>query len=280
MSGIKKGSMVFQLIELKKRQAALLFAAWDEAGDGQIRVQHLRPIICSLFPPPAVPEESDVPGGSLRFETYQKLLKRYRAATSTPRVRQCFYRSFKQYSAKASGLFDSYGAATAPTHFTLGQLQDTIDTLCQFDIIQRNEMSILARVPKEASLNDGERPTSEGDDDGRDAALQSDVVFTESDAFALLIGEVERVFDECVSAAAGPSSLSATKTLPIASPEICRFTAQVLDAPYSHYEAAALSAFFSSAFQIASGFQRNSMEENSSYIHCTHFLAAVFGGDA
>lgn len=223
-----QNSFICELVQWKKRQAAFLFAVWDVDDEGRVPLRCLRGMLRALFPPPE---------GSLHpTEVQEEFLRRYEAALSMCRVRRAFHSSSPL---KGQHLYHERSS------LTLRELEEVIDDLCFSDVKAMTESDPLA---------------FSGASDGNGESGGFSVM--ECDAFALLLGELERVYADCVSAAD-----SASCSLRISPPELQRLTDRFLDKPLSYHEAAAVNQFFSAPFK----------EVSSKTILKAQFVAVVLG---
>lgn len=292
MGSLTTSSLLFQLIQWKKRQASLLFAAWDIEDEGRIPLMHLRPLLCSLFPEPLDPSKGQA------AQRQRQLILRHREALMPSRVRQAFYRATQLDPSPSSGSPQSsspIGAGTLRrrTSFTLNELHATIDCLCQYDWIQRqateesrnddtaNKTVNIDQVALSPQEMFGCATIDELDDDNDNNPTEGDhsVSITDCDAFILLLGELERVYCECVLATQESPSLLPASAIPlkISPVDVQRITSELLGRSLSHHEARAVSNFFCSAFEAPGTFNPSTASHSPRTLQKTHFLAAVLG---
>lgn len=265
MNAIPNSSLLFKLIEWKKHQAALLFAVWDAQDEGRIAMTHLRPLLRSLFPPPM-----SNPSPGQRQDTNERLRERYNTALSVFRVRHAFHSANRDSRPRISAISRSCNEPT----LTLLEVHRTIDYLCRYDFIQLREAAALAHVDAIAVNADSLSETQLFGCDEEEILPEppEDIPLHDCDAFVLLLGDLERVFGECVAVSAPQTTAGSTASLGVGPRQMQRVAEEVLGKTVSYHEASAISDFFCSAFSASSS-------SSPRYIHKTHFLAAVLGDD-
>eukprot|EP00796_Vickermania_ingenoplastis_P010234 gene10234-7173_t len=257
MNTLKASSLLFQLIQWKKRQAALLFAAWDAEDEGCIPVLHLRPLLRSLFPPPMEASKGQ------SVEAQRRLADRHREALSPARIRVALRHCTRR---------DLWGGYQG---LTLRDVQAVVDWLCRYDFIQLEEAAALSRAgtlqdPDAAMEHDLFGCPIEAEPTSMEAPT---ILLHDCCAFALLLGELERVYMECTHAA----QCGATASIPGFAPgsslragpaDLQCVAAEVLGTPLTYHEAKAMSAFLCAAFEPQS-------VGLPILLHKTHFLASL-----
>eukprot|EP00796_Vickermania_ingenoplastis_P000183 gene183-98_t len=233
MNTLKASSLLFQLIQWKKRQAALLFAAWDAEDEGCIPVLHLRPLLRSLFPPPMEASKGQ------SVEAQRRLADRHREALSPARIRVALRHCTRR---------DLWGGYKG---LTLRDVQAVVDWLCRYDFIQLEEAAAPSRAgtlqdPDAAMEHDLFGCPIEAEPTSMEAPT---ILLHDCCAFALLLGELERVYMECTHAAqcgataSIPPGFAPGSSLRAGPADLQCVAAEVLGTPLTYHEAKAMSAF-------------------------------------
>lgn len=237
---VMSSSLVAALLEWKKDfQAPLLFSAWDHHDEGVIDLCHLYPILCSIFPPPLLPDDLASSRYSKRstheesaHDAERKVaLQHYRKIMSPLRVREAFQMaSFSsQRQASLSSSRDLMGKRFAKDSerkkvFSMDELIGTLDTLCWYHIVESPErleggdgtssiLSSISALPGGEPLSrivDNETPIN--DEDVEEEVLSSADVkpnievenmknsnIFQKNTLCLLFGELERLYLAYVS---------------------------------------------------------------------------------